>query len=303
MIWMMKQQEEDSSEQTEHCVKVIKAQCFFEVNMRQNLHTHSTYCDGINPLEETVLKAIEKRFDILGFSGHGPVREDYAMSIEGTRKYIEEVKLLKEKYSDLISIHLGVEEDSTNRMWVKEPFEYVIGSVHTMHHDGMTMPIDYNRGILECINETWYGADFRKLAKDYYEDVIRMKDWDEVDIIGHIDLITKYNEDESFIKFDDPVYVKYACEAIDAFAGKKIMEVNTGAIARGNRKTPYPYKNLLSYMHEKGVQIVLNSDCHDCEYLDCAFEETLQMIKSCGYRSMMVFRNGTFEEEDIETFE
>lgn len=271
--------------------------------MRQNLHTHSTYCDGCNPPEVMVLAAIEKRFDILGFSGHGPVKDPYAMSIEGLRSYVKEINELKKKYAEEIQIYLGIEEDSTNRMWIKEPFEFVIGSVHTLHHNGMELPIDYNRGVLELAYESWYGNDFRKLAKDYYEDVIRMKDWEEVDIIGHLDLITKYNEDESFIRFDDPVYVSYACDAIDAFAKKKILEVNTGAIARGNRKTPYPYKNLLAYMHEKGVQIVLNSDCHDARYLDCAFEQTLQLIRACGYTSMMKFTGNGFEECDIDIFE
>ncbi|MBQ9824116.1 MAG: histidinol-phosphatase [Solobacterium sp.] len=271
--------------------------------MRQNLHTHSTYCDGKDPLEQMVLQAIKKRFDILGFSGHGPVKDPYAMSIEGTRQYVQEVKLLKEKYKEQIQIYLGVEEDTTNRMWLKEPFEFVIGSVHTMENNGMVLPIDYNRGVLEAIYESWYGCDWGAMAKDYYESVRKMADWEEVDIIGHVDLITKYNEDESFGRFDDPVYVKHACDAVDAFAGKKIMEVNTGAIARGNRKTPYPYRNLLAYMHEKGVQIVLNSDCHDANYLDCHFSESLQMIRECGYTSLMKLTPQGFTEEDIDLFE
>ncbi len=33
--------------------------------IKQNLHTHSTYVDGKNPLEEMVNKAITKRFTIL----------------------------------------------------------------------------------------------------------------------------------------------------------------------------------------------------------------------------------------------
>lgn len=271
--------------------------------MRQNLHTHTVYCDGRDTPEKMVRKAIEKRFDILGFSGHGPVKDPYAMSIEDTREYVREILRLKEQFKHEIHIHLGIEEDSTNRMWLKEPFEYVIGSVHTMKKDGVIMPIDYNRGILEAMYESWYGSDFSALAKEYYASVIAMKDWEEVDIIGHLDLITKYNEDESFVRFDDPSYVRYACDAIDALAGVKILEVNTGAIARGTRKTPYPYQNLLVYMHEKGVQIVLNSDCHDCEYLDCAFEETLKRIRAAGYTSMMKFTERGFEETDLELFE
>ena len=41
--------------------------------MKQNLHTHTVYCDGNDTPEEMVLTAIEKHFDILGFSGHGHV--------------------------------------------------------------------------------------------------------------------------------------------------------------------------------------------------------------------------------------
>ena len=270
--------------------------------MRQNLHTHSTYCDGANPPEVMVLAAIEKRFDILGFSGHGPVKDPYAMSIEGLRSYVKEINELKKKYAGEINIYLGIEEDSTSRMWTKEPFEFVIGSVHTLHHNGMELPIDYNRGVLELAYESWYEGDFRRLAKDYYQDVIRMKDWDEVDIIGHLDLITKYNEDESFIRFDDPVYVSYACDAIDAFAHKKILEVNTGAIARGTRRTPYPYYNLLCYLKERGARIMLNSDCHNRENLDCYYKESLEMIRKAGFTSMAVLTDHGFEDMDIDLF-
>ena len=38
--------------------------------IRQNLHTHCTYCDGKNTLEEMVLAAIDKGFSSLGFSSH-----------------------------------------------------------------------------------------------------------------------------------------------------------------------------------------------------------------------------------------
>ena len=271
--------------------------------MRQNLHTHSTFCDGKNPPEEMVLKAIEKGFDILGFSGHGYVKIDTAaMSVEGTREYIQTIQMLKEKYKEKIDIYLGLEEDTLNRLIVKEPFSFIIGSVHFLTHEGVSLPIDYNRGIMEFMVDAWYEGNFINLAKDYYQDVRQMANWDEVDIIGHLDLITKFNEDESFIRFDDPLYVKEACDTIDAFAGKKILEVNTGAISRNYRKTPYPYKNLLQYMREKGVQICLNSDCHNAEYLDCYFPESLEMIKACGYKTMMKKTPEGFTETDIDCF-
>ena len=38
---------------------------------KQNLHTHSLYCDGKDTIEEMVQEAISRNFDVLGFSGHG----------------------------------------------------------------------------------------------------------------------------------------------------------------------------------------------------------------------------------------
>ena len=69
--------------------------------MRQNLHTHSTYCDGKNSIRDMIETAIEKKFDILGFSGHGYMPLDNcSMSVENTRKYIAEVTAMKEEYKD-----------------------------------------------------------------------------------------------------------------------------------------------------------------------------------------------------------
>ena len=38
--------------------------------MLQNLHTHSTFCDGIHTPEQMVQFALQKGFTSLGFSGH-----------------------------------------------------------------------------------------------------------------------------------------------------------------------------------------------------------------------------------------
>ena len=271
--------------------------------MRQNLHTHSTWCDGRNTTREMAEAAVEKGFDILGFSGHASVPSwDGSMSVDDTRAYVQEVLSLKEEYKDRLSIYLGIEEDTENRLLFKEPFEFVIGSCHSLAHEGVRLAVDYNRGISEFMLENWYHNDYRAFVREYFREVLRMKDWDEVDIIGHIDLITKFNEDESFFRFDDPFYVKEATDAIDAFAGRKILEVNTGAIARGYRTTPYPARNLLQYMKEKNVRILLSSDCHTAGDLDCFFPEALELIRSCGYTSMAVFDGKEFRDTDIREF-
>lgn len=270
--------------------------------IRQNLHTHSVFCDGKDTVEEMIQTAIEKKFNILGFSGHGPCSVDLeaAMNKEELKAYIQEVNRCKEKYKDQISIHLGIEEDIFERLSDITPYEYIIGSKHFITHNGITLPIDYSKDVsLEIMD--LFGNDFNAFSKNYYADYALMKDYEEVDIVGHLDLLTKYNEDESFGSFTDPVYVKSACDCIDALNSTgKIFEMNTGAIARGYRKTPYPYKNLLEYMASQNAKLCLNSDCHNRDYLDCGFDLSLEWAKNCGFKELMIFTENGFKPISID---
>ena len=271
--------------------------------MRVNMHTHSVYCDGKDRPEEMIQTALEKGFTILGFSGHGFSPYDTAsMSAEHTRRYIDEINALKQKYQDRITIFLGIEQDSTCRIPSKDPYDYVIGSVHFVEKDGVFRSIDYSREELCSILEEWYDGDFRKLAADYYAEVARQARFEEVDIIGHLDLLTKYNEDESFLSFSDPVYLKLAEQCIAAIGTEPVYEVNTGAIARGYRKTPYPHRTLLEILHAFGAKIQLNSDCHNRKDLDCGFEEALQLIRSCGFTCLHILKDGDFVPVELDAF-
>ena len=80
--------------------------------MLANFHTHSTFCDGKNSIEEVVLSAIEKDFDVIGFSGHGYTDFDLTYCMKDVDGYISEVSRIKEKYKNKIEVYLGVEEDA-----------------------------------------------------------------------------------------------------------------------------------------------------------------------------------------------
>lgn len=275
--------------------------------IKQNLHTHSTYCDGKDTIEEMVLEAIDKGFTVLGFSGHGynkPI--DYcSMDDIETAGYIHDVLEMKEKYKDKIQIFLGIEQDSIGRRFVKnDPYDYIIGSVHFVPSKDGFAPVDYSEEVLDQLLLESYGNNFLNYAKVYYEEVKKQAEFDEVDIIGHVDLLTKYNEDEKYISFNDPTYLGYAYDCIDLLISKnKMFEVNTGAIARGSRRTPYPHKTLLKYIYEHGGKICLNSDCHNRKMLDCYYKESLSLIKECGFTKMMTLTNQGFEERGIDEFE
>ena len=195
---------------------------------KQNLHTHSLYCDGKDTIEEMVQEAISRNFDVLGFSGHGYCSIDtYSMPFEEMEKYIQDVQQAKEKYKDQISIYLGIEQDVLGKRFEKnDRVESSSGSVHFVNVADQYLAVDMDKNTTEKIVE--FCGDFLTYAKVYYEEVKKIAAMDEVDIVGHVDLLTKFNEDESFIRFDNLDYLALAKECIDELIkANKIFEVNT----------------------------------------------------------------------------
>ena len=262
-----------------------------------NLHTHTIFCDGKNTVNEMVEKAIEKGFSILGFSGHGYFEKDatFTMDVETEKKYRNAVFEAKEKYKDRIHIFLGIEEELDGTRYSKPNYDYIIGSVHHIHE-----PIDNTKNIQIHEIDTYYKGNFILYAKDYYEKVAQYAKRPEVDIIGHLDLLMKFNEDESLCPFDQKEYVAIAENCIETMidAGK-IFEINKGAIARGYRKTPYPQANLLKHIYERGGKICINSDCHDKEYLDCSYDLARNIAKKIGFKKQMIFTERGFIEINL----
>ena len=96
-----------------------------------DLHMHTTYCDGKDSAEAMVISAIENGLDFAGISGHSftPHDTSYCMSRSVTQQYIEEIRGLKEKYADRITLLLGTELDRYADIDLR-PYDYCIGSVH-----------------------------------------------------------------------------------------------------------------------------------------------------------------------------
>ena len=84
--------------------------------MRANYHTHTWRCNHATGLEEDYVKtAVEQGFDILGFSDHTPqfFPEGYTSKIrmdpQELPNYCKLVRDLRDRYSDRIRIHVGLE--------------------------------------------------------------------------------------------------------------------------------------------------------------------------------------------------
>ena len=334
---------------------------------------HTTYCDGNDPAEDMVRSAIEAGLKTVGISGHSftPHDTSYCMSREGTLQYIDELRMLKEKYADEIDVLLGLELDyyaDTDT----SPYDYFIGSVHYLFSkegrrkwDDLIAAhaSDQDRSGLDKAMERlvrfrdWADVDesadtlarfaeamqmkdaslsdplkaeprldLMPLAKMYYKtvgDIVRQTD---CDIIGHFDLITKFNECfgigadgtltdlrdmdapadpaetglAKLIDTSDHSYKEAWKAAVDRIfedcaerykkgyrnrleklglieAGDRpVFEINTGAVSRGYRTTPYPAPDQIGYIRSMGGVLIMSSDSHSAKTVRSGSQYRLQ---------------------------
>lgn len=248
--------------------------------MLYNYHTHTTYCDGKNTAEEMVQQAISLGISQIGFSGHSYTEFDLepCMSREGTENYKKEINDLKEKYSGKIKILLGIEYD----YYSNEPlddYDYVLGSVHYIYKGGKYLCTDLSceKQISDVNN--YYGGDFYAYIQDYYSLVADLYNKTKCNIIGHFDLITKYNDDGSLFDVNDPRYISAWQNAADAILKTPaLVEINTGGMSRGYKKTPYPSKQIIEYFKSNGKKLIFSSDCHNKNFLLYGYDEVKKYL-------------------------
>ncbi len=242
----------------------------------RDLHCHTAFCDGKNTAEEMVLAAIEMRLSTIGISEHGYTSFDtsYCLPPQKTEEYKAELRRLKKKYSGKIEVLMGIEFDALSDLDTSD-YDYVIGSAHYVKCSDQYLPVDESPSDFERICREYFGGDYYAFAEEYYRTVATLAN-KKIDIVGHIDLITKFNEENRFFDMEDPRYLKSAQSAIDALLPLNIpFEINTGAISRGYRSEPYPCKALRHYIKEKGGTLILSSDAHSKEFLCYKFEELI----------------------------
>lgn len=247
-----------------------------------NLHTHTVFCDGKDTPEELVKKAIELNFDYIGFSGHSYTDFDasWCMSADNTARYYGEITRLKEKYSGIINIYCGTERDIYS---CPDSFGYdfTISSVHYVKVGGRYYGIDDSAEKTNAIIDGCFGGNPYDFAECYYEAVSKISGG----IVGHFDLITKFRDIDQRFSEGDERYIKAAEAACESLLRRGcVFEVNTGAMARGYRKTPYPSERILKFIKKNGGRIILTSDCHDKQKLDFRFKETEAMLHKIGFR-------------------
>ena len=262
-------------------------------------HVHTKMCHhATGEMYEYVESAIALNLTTIGFSDHFPMfylpknidTSSYCMNMNELPIYINEVKALQEKYTE-IDIKIATEADfiTGKKTEIKESlnkfeFDYVLGSVHVISNWCIDDPKN-----LQKYNE----IDISDIYRDYYSILKKAVDSRLFDIMAHLDLVKKFGfrPDEDMSSSIDPV--------IDSLKKNKIcIELNTA----GDRKPVkefYPDRSILEKCYENDIPISLGSDAHKPEEVAWKFDDALELIRDIGYTQLVKFSNRKKQFVDI----
>lgn len=254
--------------------------------IRQNLHTHTSFDDGINTVAEMAQAAVDAGLTSLGFSGHSPLpyANEWSMTPEGETAYRAAVAEAKTAFAGQLEILCGLEWDMLSPP--PKGYDYVIGSIHHLTPPSATPPPSADESPEASLRavEWYYGGDPAAMAEAYYSQYETMAKKSFVDIVGHFDLLTKFDEKAHIFDPDDPRYIDAAMAALELLLrADKIFEVNTGAMSRGWRTTPYPSRYFLRELRTRKARVLVASDSHSAAAVAHAFPETEALLREIGF--------------------
>ncbi|MGV8907245.1 MAG: histidinol-phosphatase [Acetobacterium sp.] len=280
--------------------------------IRSNYHIHSNYCDGKNTLEEMVLAGINAGLTSIGLSSHMPLpfENDWTMKETNLENYFNDLTYLKNKYASVIELYGGLEIDyfidrgdiSACSKENRHRLDYTIMSIHTI---GSTLSdsvfyVDESQDSFLKGLKKFYKNNIKNFIKEYYEGIAQMVLTCKPDILGHLDLIKKYNKDHFFFDENEGWYQEAITQCLDAVAKSKTMvEINTGANLRVPGVGRYPSDWIIPELFKRKIPITISGDSHSVEGINFNFSETEQFLMTCGYTEYGMLKNGHWEMQPL----
>ncbi len=274
--------------------------------MKTNYHTHTKWCDGAATPREMADAAISAGFETLGFSSHAMLPGDmleWPVTAAKLPRYAAEIRELAAEYSGRLEILLGVEADylpgsaaPSRKLYdaALEPaglsLDFMIGSIHFLRApDGAIVDVDKSPGSFVEGVKSHFGGDFRAFAEAYFAAERRMVEEFDFDIVGHADLLRKFNGRLNWLDESAPWYLKELEATADAIAASgKTVEINTGGISRGWMADAYPSQRFCDALAARGVPFVYGADAHSANFGDFGEIARISMLA----RPLRVKRGG-----------
>lgn len=256
-------------------------------------HTHTAYCDGEGTVDDVVRAAIEAGLQQVGISSHAPLPfdTDWHIKRDQLARYIRDVRDAQRMYGDRIEVLLGAEidfipDERVRTFQEKElysaGFDYFVGSVHYLTAAYPPLAFDGTEDEFRHILNMHYAGDMAAMTGDYFRRVREMLTMPKLGVVGHLDVIKRWNQQQEYFRGNEPWYVEPVEGTLAAIAAQgHAIELNTAAWRKGFDE-PYPARWILGRCRESGIRIVVSADSHTPQDVAAEFGRAKETLTELG---------------------
>jgi len=272
-----------------------------------NYHTHTLFCDGYAEPYSFTEEAIRQGISSLGFSAHAPVNfpTNWTMNPMRVGDFHKEIHRLKNEYAGGLDIYCGLEADffpdimpEVQALYAGYKWDYIIGSIHFIgvYPNGRRWCMDSTH---EEFVEGWrelMNSDPLQPIREFFEITRQMVREMKPDIIGHMDKIKMQYRQDCMVPDTHPFFREQMMATLEEIAAIGcIVEINT----KGQTDDFFPSKWAIAEMQKMGIPATINADAHTPQALTYRFEQAEAVLRDSGYRTVMMLKNGKWEERAI----
>lgn len=266
--------------------------------MFADYHVHTEFSDdSVYPMEAVVRDAVEMGMDELCFTDHVDygVKEDWDSGAQilyrdgepianvNYPEYATQIRRMQSLYGDQITVKMGMEFGMQmhtipqfQALYNRYPFDFIILSVHQVE-DQEFWTQDFQRGRAQ-----------QEYNERYYQELLSLVEhYQDYSVLGHLDLIVRYDEKGVWPFVKVRPYVEQILKRV--IRDGKGIEVNT-SYKRYGLSDMTPSREILKLYQELGGRILtLGSDSHKPEHLGAYIKETKDMLRTMGFREFCTY--------------
>ena len=266
--------------------------------MFADYHVHSEYSDDSTyPLEQVIRDAIGMGMDEICITDHVDygIKKDWdageEIAYRGSQplanvdypRYMAALRDMQSRYGDRIRIRVGLEFGIQTHtipqfraLLTRYPLDFVILSIHQVENQEFWTQ-EFQRGRTQ-----------QEYNERYYEELLAVvQQYQGYSVLGHLDLITRYDE-QGVYPFER---VRPLVEAIlrRVIADGKGIEVNTSSHRYGLTDTTPSVAILQLYRELGGTILTIGSDSHAPAHLGTYIGEARALLRDLGFRQFCTF--------------
>ncbi|NEZ45963.1 histidinol phosphate phosphatase [Clostridium niameyense] len=253
-------------------------------------HLHTKFStDSKMSIDEALKASIENNMGII-------ITEHMDLAFKSEGKFCFDPKSYFEKYMSyrnenlLLGIELGMEKErvkEAEEIIKNNPFDYVIGSIHTISEMDLYFDKFYD------------GKTKEESYREYFNHMIyNLGKYDFIDSLAHIDYVARYNKyTDSEIYYEEFSYM--IDEVLRILAKKeKSMEINTRRL-----KDKKALKNLVKiykrFYELGGKTVTIGSDAHNPSDIGKNFKTAKEIAEFCKLKVVYYKDRKVFYDKNI----